>query len=430
MKQSLDYSRRALAIAPSQIHFQFNIAFVQIQLAQLMYTLPESQRTLVDVQSASEGLDDAIESFTEIAQSKNPPYPKHDIEQRANMGRNTMRKQLERAIQSQREYEERNAARLQEAREIREAEMKRREEARLKAEEKAAEEKKKIAEERYKMLESSRKLAEQRAEEERRREEAEMTIDSETGERVKRKKKPRAAAGGGKRKKKGAEDSDTDSAADAERPKKPKKSKKSVTESSAVTSMDEGAKPKKKRKLTRKGIKDDKFKSSEMVVDSDEDEDVTSGPAKQNGVQNGAESPTDAQMEDADSSLPPAPDDPEDDEDDEEEEAAVARPRKKPVRRIDSDEEDNEEDDGGGAQHADNDDDDEDDDNNNEPRTTAEQAAGETKSGNVFADADVSMVDESVGAAGGANTNEYSAGDVGGDAFGTEKEAEGTGDRQ
>ena len=94
MKSSLDYSHRALALAPSQIHFKFNIAFVQIQLAQLMYTLPENQRTLADVQAASEGLDEAIEAFTEIAQAKNPPYPKHDIEQRANMGRNTMRRQL------------------------------------------------------------------------------------------------------------------------------------------------------------------------------------------------------------------------------------------------------------------------------------------------------------------------------------------------
>lgn len=247
MKSSLDYSRRALAIAPSQIHFKFNVAFVQIQLAQLMYTLPELQRTLVDVQSASDGLDDAIESFAEIAKAPNPPYPKHDIEQRANMGRNTMRRQLERAIQSQRDFEEKNANKLQEAREAKQAENKKREEERIKAEEIAAEEKKKIAEDRYKMLETSRKLAEKRAEEERRKEEAEYTEDSETGERVKRKKKSRAA--GGKRKKKG-EDSDTD--AEEERPRR-KRAPKSATESSAVTSMDEEPKPKKKRKLARKG---------------------------------------------------------------------------------------------------------------------------------------------------------------------------------
>lgn len=398
MKNSLNYSRRALAIAPSQIHFKFNIAFVQIQLAQLMYTLPESQRTLLEVQSASEGLDDAIESFTEIAQSSNPPYPKHDIEQRANMGRNTMRKQLERAIQSQRDYENKNATKLQEARELREVELRRRDEAKSKASEIAAEEKKKIAEERFKMLETSRKLAEQRAEEERRREEAEMTVDSETGERVKRKKKPRAAAGQGKRKKKGAEDSDSESQLDGERPRRTKKGRKSVTESSAVSSMDEGAKPKKKRKLARKGGKEDKFKSSEMVVDS-EDDDVAAVRKGNSTAGDEAASPADTAM---DERLVG---------DEEEEEEAASRPRKKPVRRIEESEDEDEDEGDGGT----------------EPRTTAEQAAGEPK-GNVFADADVSMVDESVGAAGDANTVEYPGGALE-EAYGEGKETEGTGDR-
>ena len=394
MKASLDYSRRALAIAPSQIHFKFNIAFVQIQLAQLMYTLSENQRTLADVQSASEGLDDAIESFTEIAQAKNPPYPKHDIEQRANMGRNTMRRQLERAIQSQREHEEKNAARLMESRAKKEAEIKQREEERIKAEELAAEEKRKIAEERYKMLETSRKLAEQRAEEERRKEEAEYTEDSETGERVKRKKKPRA---GGKRKKKG-EDSETDME-DAERPRR-KKAPKSMTESSAVTSADDAPKPKKKRKLARKGGREDKFKSSEMVVDSDEDEDV------QVAKENGADSAADTPMEDRQPASGGS--DGEDDGiEEEEEEETITRPRKKATRRIEESE-------------------DEDEDEEPAHTTTAERAAaadaGEKPHKNVFADTDISMVDESIGA-GGGNDNAMS---VAAEAYGEGKTNVGT----
>lgn len=410
MKNSLDYSRRALAIAPSQIHFKFNIAFVQIQLAQLMYTLPESQRTLIEVQTASEGLDDAIESFTEIAQASNPPYPKHDIEQRANMGRNTMRRQLERAIQSQRDYENKNATKLQEARELREADLKRREEERIKAGEVAAEEKKKIAEERFKMLETSRKLAEQRAEEERRREEAEMTVDSETGERVKRKKKPRAAAGQGKRKKKGAETSDSESQLDGERPSRTKKGRKSVSESSAASSMDEGAKPKKRRKLARRGGKDDKFKSSEMVVDS-EDDDVAAVRNGNGSAGDEAASPTDTAMDER-----PTGDAEDEDREEEQEEEAASRPRKKPVRRIEeSEDEDEDEDEEDGEAEA-------------EVRTTAEQATGQRKGNNVFADADVSMVDESVGAAGDVNTVEYTGGALE-EAYGEGKETEGTGDR-
>ena len=381
MKSSLDYSRRALAIATSQIHFKFNIAFVQIQLAQLIYTLPESQRTLAEVQAASDGLDDAIESFTEIAQAKNPPYPKHDIEQRANMGRNTMRRQLERAIQSQREYEEKNAARLQEAREAREAEMKRREEERKKAEEIAAEEKKKIQDERNKMLALNRELVEKRAEEERRKEELEYTTDSETGERVKRKKKSRAA--GGKRKKKG-EDSDTETEGDG--PRRRRGAKGIEDETSGITSMDDnGPRTKKKRKLARKGGKEDKFKSSEMVVDSDEDDDVA--PAATNGVAETSDLEDDIEMEDAKPTVEGGEAD-----EDEEEEGAVSRPRKKPIRRIEeSDEEEEEEEE-------------EEDEENTPPppMTTAEKAAAEDRG------QDVSMVDQKVTAAGGGNDVEVS----------------------
>ncbi|KZF22569.1 hypothetical protein L228DRAFT_210419 [Xylona heveae TC161] len=303
MKSSLDYSQRALEIAPEQIHFKFNVAFVQIQLAQLIYSLQESQRTLQDVQSAAAGLDEAIESFTAIAQAKNPPYPKHDIEQRANMGRNTMRRQLERAIQSQKEYEEKNAAKLQEARELREAELKRREEERKKAEEATLEHKRRIAEERQKILEKDRELAERRAEVERRKEEEEYSLDEETGE--KRKKTKKRATGGGKRKKKTSDESES--------------------EPEAAATDDEGgegkSKPRKKRKLERKGKDMSKFKSEEFVVDSDEDEDDARAAAA------------------AESSPERA------DEDEDEEEEAVRRPRKKATRRIEEDEDEDEEND-------------------------------------------------------------------------------------
>ncbi|MCJ1270772.1 hypothetical protein MMC22_010669 [Lobaria immixta] len=385
MKSSLDYSSRALVIAPAQIHFKFNIAFVQIQLAQLLYGLPESQRNLAEVQAAAEGLDAAIESFTAIAQSKNPPYPKHDIEQRANMGRNTMRRQLERAVQSQREYEEKNAAKLQEARGAREAEMRRREEERARAAKVAEEQKRKIAEERHKMLEVSRELAERRAEEERKKEEALYTEDEETGERVRRKKVKK----GGKRKKKGDE-SDTDGEGGEGRRRQGKSTEDDGEESGAVD--DAARAPKRRRKLARKGQGKDGFKSSEIVVDSSsEGEDgvntatkTTNGVASTtatNGAANG-----DVQMNDV-----------ADDDDDEEEANVAQQPRKKVSRRIADD------------------DDDEDDDTDNatapaprvasyseEDESAAEDSAPSKR--NVFVDGeDEPMVDASVAAAGDEN---------------------------
>lgn len=434
MKHSLDYSRRALALAPSQIHFKFNIAFVQIQLAQLIYTIPEPQRTLLEVQHASDGLDEAIITFTEIANSKNPPYPKHDLEQRANMGRNTMRRQLDRAMTSQRDYEEKNATRLQEAREQREADLKRREEARLAAASLAAEGKRKLAEDRSQMLAKSRELAEQRAEEERRIAEAEMTTDSETGERVKRKRKARAPAGSGKRKKKG-DTSDTETGVEQEeRPKRKRRTKKDATESSAISSSEGGAgakqKKPRKRKLARKGGKEEKFKSSEMVVDSDDEGDVAVSKTV-------ARSDKDVRMEDDEENTAAAnaatstngPADAEDDDDEEEEEAPTqSRSRKNTTRnRRTRIEESDDEDDLPPSPPPEQDS--EDEDLANEPRTTAEQAARDPRGGNAFADVDVSMVDESVGAAGGANTAEYSGGGLG-EAYGEGKEGLGTGDRQ
>lgn len=386
MKNSLEYSARALEIAPEQIHFAFNIAFVQIQLAQLIYSLPETQRNLKEVQDAAEGLDNAIESFTAIAHAKNPPYPKHDIEQRANMGRNTMRRQLERAIQQQKEYEDANAAKLQEAREIREADMKKREEERMQAEGIVQEKKRKLAEERHKMLEVSRELAEKRAEEERRKEEAEYTDDEETGQRVKRKKKK----AGGKRKKKGEDDDGDGSGLDGPGVKS---RGRSITEGSGTRTSDEERAPK-KRKLARKNASkaEGKIKSSELVGDSDDDgEIVVGGP--QAGDSLGVDGGDDA-VDDLDSDTNM-------DDGDEDDEDAVQRPRKKISRRIDDDD--------------DEDGDPDDDAADASPKVEeGENGYGEAEgatangTGNVFADPDSPpMVDETVAAAGDGDTAEY-----------------------
>ncbi|KAI9782525.1 MAG: hypothetical protein M1816_001863 [Peltula sp. TS41687] len=266
VKRSLEYSQQALGIAKDQIHFEFNVAFVQIQLAQLLYTLPVAQRTLAEVEAAAQGLDEAIESLSKIAQSDNPPYPKNDIEQRANMGRNTMRKQLERAIQAQRDYEQKNAERLRQALEFREAEKQRLEEERRKAEEEALIVKKRIAEAREKIHEKDLILAEKRALDTKPKEDEYTTeIDSDGQEhKVKRRK-------GGRRKKKNTERS-ADEGDDSGKERKRRRGKRATQASSPETDDEEGG-PKKKRKLVRKGSgkKGRQFKSDELVVESDSD---------------------------------------------------------------------------------------------------------------------------------------------------------------
>ena len=276
----------------------------------------------MDLEAAAVGLDEAIESFTEIAHSKNPPYPKNDIESRANMGRNTTRRQIERAVQTQRDYEEKNAAKLQEARMLREEDMRQKEEARRKAEEAAREHQRRIAEERQKILERDRLLAEKRAEEERKNEEAYFTSDGEGG----KKKRPKRGTGG-KRKKK-TEDGDSESDGEGGR----KQRARSGTSASAPQTEDEERPQRtKRRKLEKRGgTSSNKFKSSEMVHESD-DEDEGDNAAK-----NAKDGVDHMQVDDEPATTAAGASD----EDDETAQANVRRTRKKIARRVGSDSED------------------------------------------------------------------------------------------
>ncbi|OJJ48800.1 hypothetical protein ASPZODRAFT_149798 [Penicilliopsis zonata CBS 506.65] len=289
MKTALDYAKRARAVAPEQVHLDFNVAFVETQIALLAYSLPETQKTAQDVEEAIEGHEEAVATFDRIAGAKNPPYPKEALELRANMGRNTITKQLERALQNQREYEEKNAAKLQQAREAREAEQRRREEEVRKVQEAEQERKKKIAEERQRMVEEAQRLAD--------------------------KKQQQQQQHASKRKKKTEDHSDEEDDGEG------------GDESKDAESDTEPA-PKKRRRLERRpGAKSrgsSKYKSSEVIVDSDtEDGD--------DHHQTAAASDHDEEMRDG-----PLPDD----EDDE----GIPQPRRgKVTRRIADDDDDDEE---------------------------------------------------------------------------------------
>ncbi|KAH6624266.1 hypothetical protein B0J18DRAFT_490286 [Chaetomium sp. MPI-SDFR-AT-0129] len=273
-KMALEHAKKALSIAPEQLHFKFNIAFVQIQLALTLHAMRDSERTSFQLEEAAEGLESAIKALDEIAASPSPPYPKHDIEQRANMARNTQRKQLERALASQREYEAKNKEKLAAALEQRQAELRRREAERRKVEEAERERQEKIRKEREEIAVRDRALAEQRAEDDRARIAAEMTTDSETGEKVKRKKRVAASR----------RDRDSRSGEPASKRSRKKKAASSPAGSDAEDSDAGGGggggaarsrskrPPKKKQRLATKK-ENSKFKSAEIVVDSDDSDD-------------------------------------------------------------------------------------------------------------------------------------------------------------
>ncbi|KAI3338935.1 hypothetical protein F4824DRAFT_65190 [Ustulina deusta] len=244
-KTALSYAKKALEVSSEQVHFKFNVAFVQIQLVQHIMNVPETQRTLVQLEEAMEGLEAAIVALDEIAQHPQPPYPKVDVEQRANMARNTQRKQLGRQIESQKEYEEKNKEKIAAVLERRQAEAKRREEQRQQALAKEKERQEKIRKEREEMAAKERVRDKARQAEE----EAELTTDEGTGEKVKRKRKPKPRA---------------------EDQAKSRSQKKKVKRDEEEESDDE-SQPKKKRKLARKDNK--QYKSAEIVVDSSDEGD-------------------------------------------------------------------------------------------------------------------------------------------------------------
>ncbi|KAL7271773.1 protein required for normal CLN1 and CLN2 G1 cyclin expression [Rhizina undulata] len=268
LKNALEYAKRALEIAPENVIFKFNVAFVQFQLVQMILQLPETQRTLVDMEAASRGLDEAIQTFSDVARSKSPPYPPQDIEARSTMGRNTLRKQLERAIQNQREYEDKNAAKLAEARRKREEELRSKMQAEEKVKQEEEERRRQIAEERRKMLKESRAFAERKDAEERAREDDE-------GEK-KRKRRNTKAGGGSGRGRRGRK-KDEDAVSDSESEDAGRRRSKSAAGGASDDDHTEKRPAKKRKKLLRRRAASPtgggKFKSSEVVNSSDDEDD-------------------------------------------------------------------------------------------------------------------------------------------------------------
>ncbi|KAK3053848.1 protein required for normal CLN1 and CLN2 G1 cyclin expression [Extremus antarcticus] len=339
-KTSLDFAQQALAQAPSNSNYRFNVAFVQMQLAQMLVGLPESQRTLEDVEQASAGLEEAIEAFATIAKEPNPPFPRNDIEQRASMGRNTMKRQLASALEKQAEYERNNAERLHAAKQRREDEARKREEAVVAERERKEDEARKIREERERIREEDRELMARRAEEDAAKREAEekaFTTDEETGEKKKRERRPKEKKSKRKKRDDITEDEmDVDGVTDGEGVRSRPRSGAVTAESGGTpaTGSDGEAAPRrrtKKRKLESRKSKasaaSSKFKSADVVVESDEEDEGVGGVGAGSGQRDG----------DGEDGLPETPGA----GDEEEEEAAagrVAAVRSK--RRVLDDEED------------------------------------------------------------------------------------------
>ena len=125
IKTALVITKRALVIVPGNTAVSFNIAYLQMVIAEIMHALPENKRSVSEMEVATAGLDQAVSSLMELAKDLNAPFPAEDIQQRANMGQNTLKRQFEQALQQQITFEHHRIKIREEARvklEVEEAE--------------------------------------------------------------------------------------------------------------------------------------------------------------------------------------------------------------------------------------------------------------------------------------------------------------------
>lgn len=277
LREALKYAQKALELSPEDTSIAFNVAFVQFQFADVIRNTPELKRTVLDLEEAAAGLDEAIKTFTALAGHKQPPYPKADILQRATMGRNTTTRQLERAIGQQKEFELKNSAKVAEAKAKRDADRAARAAASEAVRSVELAKQEALVQKRKEMQEEARKWAERKRQEEEER----LARDTEKAANKREKKVKTKKPTGEYESEEGEEASDAEPRKPRRKPKKKRrlrKSKDSKVQSGsdldAAQSSDSGkeevpdaSQPAKKRKLSKKFI-------SNEFIESDEDQDM------------------------------------------------------------------------------------------------------------------------------------------------------------
>jgi RNA polymerase-associated protein CTR9 len=254
--KSLEFSLKALDVAEKNDtkklipSMKFNVAFVKFNIAQFVQKLDISKRTVDDIKKAIGGLNDAIDVFNILADDPSPPVQADMLRQRASMGSNTLKNQLERSLKEQEEYEIKFQSKIEEAKRIREVE---RAKAELEEKKRQEEQAKKEAQ----MKEEYERLQEQAKQWEADREQLLVVEDEE--KKSKKKKKKNAIW----------TDEEASGEEGGEKPKK-KKGKRSKRKPEANGDGDGEEKTPKKRKLTKVS---GKVKSAEIVEDSDDDMD-------------------------------------------------------------------------------------------------------------------------------------------------------------
>ncbi|KWU41627.1 TPR-like protein [Rhodotorula sp. JG-1b] len=243
LRRAIEIGQMATDLNPKDLANVFNMAVLKQKGVEILYALQPEKRTSAELNIALEHLQASTALFEQLANdpTKPTPYPAEVPRQRRSYGQ-SLEKRFQAALAAQTEYEQTEQGKIEQARRLREAEQKRRDEL----------EAQRLAQ----IQRQAEALAEQRR---RMREEAEQWTamskawadsDDEDGDG---KKKRGGGGGGGKKRKstkmKGADDDgfetaeSTDDGGGADRPAKKKRTKKAKKgRKSKATSGDESRK--------------------------------------------------------------------------------------------------------------------------------------------------------------------------------------------
>lgn len=169
LQKALSYVKEALKAEEARIgskmisSYKFNVALMEFQVAEQMRRSNPKQRTMADLESSVEGLENGISLLKELLKENNGTVPLEQLEQRIQLGETTMRNALERTIEEQKSYEKGITEKLENARRLMEEEREKeaQKEAQLKQEEELK--MKKQAEEFKKLQEEAQRLIQERA---------------------------------------------------------------------------------------------------------------------------------------------------------------------------------------------------------------------------------------------------------------------------
>lgn len=164
LQRAKQYTVDALAVLPDSALIKFNLAYVEFQIAEFITKQPVNQRKLDEIDAAAADLRLAVDLLNELAltdESVAVPYPRPDLQARANLGTTALLPRLQTCRDETQAQLELMLARIEEGKKLREREAEERRAKEEQAEKEKRDREEELARERAKLQEQTQKWAEE-----------------------------------------------------------------------------------------------------------------------------------------------------------------------------------------------------------------------------------------------------------------------------